>query len=129
MKKTYFLAFIFTLFLASQSFSQSALQPGTICLKHPAADNSAAFFSGSLVYQFEVFQVGSNENLSRIIAAFQKENDVESITVGTLTGDYQAFHLTLKKQKNKDWFATTFRKAGLNTIRINRRDIVTVDKM
>lgn len=129
MKKQSFFFAILTFFMVNFSFAQSSLQPGTICIKHPAAENSGTFFSGSMVYQFEVFQIGGAENMAKIISSFQKDKDVESITVGTLTGDFQAFHLTLKKQKNKEWFSSTFRKAGLNTIRINRREIVTVDKM
>ena len=129
MKKQSFFLTALILLMLQVGLAQSTLQPGTICLKHPAAENAATFFAGSLVYQFEVYKVGSNDNLTKVIAAFQKENDVESITVGALTGDYQALQLTLKKQKNKDWFAATFRKAGLNTIRINRREIVPVDKM
>jgi len=129
MKKTYLIFCMLSVFLTTVISAQTNLQPGTICLKHPAADNASTFFSNSLVYQFEVYQVGGAENLSKIISAFQKEKDVESITPGTLTGDYQAFHITLKKQKNKEWFGATFRKAGLNSIRINRREIVPVDKM
>jgi hypothetical protein len=129
MKNTRFLFSLVAALSIGFAVAQSSIQPHTICIKHPAADNANAFFSGSTMYQFEVYKVGSSADIAKVIAAFQKDAAVESITVGALTGDYQAFTLTLKSKKTKSWFVGTFKQAGLPAIRLNRLEIVAVDKM
>lgn len=111
------------------NISYSETPARTIVIKHPAANNPATFFSTSTVLTFEVFKPGSKEDVAAIIKALTKDGNVQSCTAGVLTGDYQAFTLTLKSAKDKAWFASLFKKAGLNTIKINNNPIVEVDKM
>lgn len=101
----------------------------TIIIKHPAASNPATFFSSGTVYTFEVYKAGSADDIAMIVKALSKDANVESCTEGVLTGDYKGFMLTLKSAKDKAWFASLFKKAGLNTIKINNNPIVAVDKM
>lgn len=109
---------------------QTAENPArTVFIKHPGAEDTKIFFSGTTTLLFEVYKVGSKEDITKILTAFRSDGAVESITEGKLTGDYQAFSLILNTAKNKEWFAKTFKKAGLNTIHINNHPTVPVDKM
>ena len=101
----------------------------TIVIKHPAANDPATFFSSGTMFAFEVYKAGSADEVAMIIKAMSKDPNVESCTEGRLTGDYKAFMLTLKSAKDKAWFAALFKKAGLNTIKINNNPIVEVEKM
>lgn len=129
MKQIRTLIALFALFLGTNMFAQTNLQAGTVVIKHPAADNSNSFFAGSNVYNFEVYKPGGAEAMAKIVAAFQSDPAVQAFSVGTLTGDYQAFTLVLKSKKNKNWFIAAFKAAGLNQVRINRSEPVTVDKL
>jgi hypothetical protein len=101
----------------------------TICLKHPAAADVNKFFSEITMLTFEVFKPGTKEDVANIISSLKNTAGIESVTEGNLTGDYQAITISLKSAKNKAWFTAQFKKAGLNTIRINNNPIVEVDKM
>ena len=101
----------------------------TIFIKHTTADDATKFFSSNTVVNFEVYKVGSKADINALIASFQKSKDVESMNLGITTGDYQAFTLVLKTTQNKQWFINEFKKAGLNTIKINRNAVVDVDKL
>ncbi len=101
----------------------------TICLKNSAASNTDSYFSSTTVFSFEVFKAGSKEDIAKIVKTLSKDAAVESCVEGALTGDYQAFTLTLKSTKSKAWFVSQFKKVGLNTIKINNNPIVDVDKM
>jgi hypothetical protein len=101
----------------------------TIILKHPAANNAAAFFSGNTAFMFEVFKPGSKEELNRMVKLLAADANVQSCNEGQQTGDYQAITLVLKSAKDKAWFASLFKKAGLTTIKINNNPVVDVDKM
>lgn len=101
----------------------------TIFIKHPAADDATKYFSSSTVVNFEVYKIGSKADINAMMASFQKDAAVESINLGVTTGDYQAFTLILKSAQSKQWFITEFKKAGLNTIKINRNPIVEVEKL
>lgn len=129
MKTLRFFSLLIAVLGFNAAIAQSNLQAGTVVIKHPSADNAAAFFSGATMYNFEVYKAGSAQELAKIVAAFQKDKDVESFTVGTLTGDYQAFTLVLKTKKSKTWFSTAFKNAGLNFVRLNRAEPVAVDKL
>jgi hypothetical protein len=113
--------------IVSINFSEIPVK--TICIKNPAAADANKFFSETKMVSFEVYKAGSADEIAKIIASLKKDAAVESVTEGKLNGDYQAFTITLKSAKNKAWFATEFKKAGLNTIRINNNPIVEVDKM
>lgn len=107
----------------------SEIPAKTVCIKNPSAADVNKFFSATTVLSFEVYKAGSKEEITKIINLLKKDADVESVSEGKLTGDYQSITLTLKSAKNKAWFATEFKKAGLNTIRINNNPIVEVDKI
>lgn len=101
----------------------------TICLKNPAASNPANFFSTSTVIMFEVYKPGSKEEMAKIVSSLKKDTNVQSCDEGNVTGDYHALTLNLKSAKDKAWFAALFKKAGLNTIKINNNPVVEVDKL
>lgn len=129
MKVSRFLSLFAALLSLNFAIAQSNLQAGTVVIKHPSADNAGTFFSGATMYTFEVYKPGSAQDLAKIVGAFQRDKDVESFSVGTLTGDYQAFTLVLKSKKNKAWFSTAFKAAGLSFVRLNRAEPVAVDKL
>lgn len=99
----------------------------TICIKNSAAGNVDGFFAHTTVLNFEVYKSGAD--LAKIVKSLKSSSDVESVTEGKATGDYQAITLTLKSNKDKAWFATEFKKAGLGHIKINNNPIVEVEKM
>jgi hypothetical protein len=101
----------------------------TICIKNPNAGDVANFFASTKVLNFEIYKAGDKADLKKIITALKSDANVESVTEGVLTGDYQAITLVLKKEQKKEWFITTFKKAGLNTIKINNNPIVEEDKL
>lgn len=101
----------------------------TIFIKSPMASDPNLFFSTNKALMFEVYKVGSGSDLEKIIKAFRSDPAVESFNSGTLTGDYQAFVLILKTNKDKAWFISMFKKAGLNTIKLVHNDVIPVDKM
>lgn len=107
----------------------SEIPAKTVCIKNPAAVDVNKFFSEATVLSFEVYKAGSAEEVTKMINMLKKSFAVESVIEGKLNGDYQSITLTLKSAKNKSWFATEFKKVGLNTIRINNNPIVEVDKM
>jgi hypothetical protein len=107
----------------------SEIPAKTVCIKNPSAADVNKFFAETTVLSFEVFKAGSADEIAKIVASLKKNSAVESVSEGKLTGDYQSMTLTLKSAKNKAWFASEFKKAGLNTIRINNNPIVEVDKM
>jgi len=100
----------------------------TVVLKHPAASNTTNYFSSATVITFEVYKVGSKAEMDNVTKTFMKEG-AESCIPGAVTGDYQAYTISLKNPKNKAWFASTFRKAGLTNIKINNNEAVGVDQM
>lgn len=104
------------------------VQRGTVCIKSPIADDPNQYFSTQVIYNFEVYKAGKTET-EMVLAAFRKDPAVESMASGILTGDYQAFNLVLKSQKNKEWFKSTFQKAGIKYVRINGHEPVPVEKM
>jgi hypothetical protein len=101
----------------------------TIFIKSPMAADPTAFFAASKALMFEVYKVGSGSDLEKIIKTFRADPAVESFNSGVLTGDYQAFVLILKTNKDKAWFSAMFKKAGLNTIKLVHNDVIPVEKM
>jgi hypothetical protein len=111
------------------SVNFSEIPAKTVCIKNAAAANVDNFFSQVTFLSFEVYKPGSADEVAKIVSNLKKDAAVESVTEGKLTGDYQQITITLKSAKNKTWFASEFKKAGLNTVRINNNPIVEVDKM
>ncbi len=111
------------------SINFSDIPAKTVCIKNPAAADANKFFSETKMLSFEIYKAGSQDEVAKIMASFKKDAAVESVTEGKLNGDYQQITITLKSAKNKAWFATEFKKAGLNNIRINNNPIVEVEKM
>ncbi|MES2680962.1 MAG: hypothetical protein V4635_13805 [Bacteroidota bacterium] len=101
----------------------------TVVIKHPMANDAAKFFSSSKIVNFEIYKPGSKEEFAKIIASLKKDAAVESVNEGTVNGDYHAVTIVLKSEKNKEWFAAEFKKAGLNTIKMNNNPIVEVEKL
>jgi hypothetical protein len=102
----------------------------TIILKHPMAADANTYFASGTFFHFEVYKPGSSDDVAKIVAALKSDPAVESVSLGALTGgDYQAITLTLKTAQNKAWFISEFKKAGLNTIRINNNPVVPVEKI
>ncbi|MDI1355854.1 MAG: hypothetical protein PSX36_13105 [bacterium] len=128
--------FAISLFVIASAFSpftagaQSSETPvRTAFIKHPGAEDAKTFFASNTNFLFEVYKVGSKEDIGKILSAFGKDAAVENISQGVVTGDYTAFSLSLKSAKDKDWFVKTFKKAGLNTIHLNNHPTVPVEKM
>jgi hypothetical protein len=101
----------------------------TICIKNPQAANANQFFSSSTVLMFEVYKAGSADDLAKILKVLNSDPNVESVSEGPLTGDFQALTISLKSAKNKAWFVALFKKAGLNTIKINNNPVTEIDKI
>lgn len=97
-----------------------------IVLKHPAANDAATFFATSTAISFEVYKPG---NMKKILAELAKDPEVENAKAGTVTGDYHQVTLSVKTTKDKMWYVSLFKKAGLNNIKINNNPVVEVDKM
>jgi hypothetical protein len=118
-----------TVSLASTAVVYNETPAKTIVIKHPDAADANKFFSKSTMLFFEVYKAGSKEELANIIKALKSDKNVESVTEGNVAGDYQGITIVLKSTKDKAWFATQFKKAGLNHIKINNNPVVEVSKM
>lgn len=101
----------------------------TIVIKNMAAEDINKYFSTGTIFNFEVYKVGTKADIDALIALFQKDAAVESLNMGTTTADFQAFTLVLKTAKDKQWFINAFKKAGLNSIKVNRNPVVEVEKL
>jgi hypothetical protein len=99
----------------------------TAIIKNPLAEDAGKFFATSTTINFEVYKVGSKDDVTALIAAFTKNADVESCNLGVTTGDFQAFTLVLKSAKDKQWFINAFKKAGIMTMKINNKAVVNTD--
>lgn len=98
----------------------------TIIIKSPAANDPATFFSTSTIYTIYIYKPG---DLSKIVSSFSKNAAVESCTKVTANSDYHELSLTLKATKDKMWFISLFKAAGLNKIKINNNPITELEKM
>jgi len=136
--KTLSIAFLLTGALAGTSaygkvnpavVKYSDLPAKTAVIKHPAAANVNAFFSDATLFHFEVYKIGSKQDIDMVIKAFTKDSNVESCTAGRVTGDYQAFDVSIKTKKDKAWFVSKLKQAGINTIKINNEPPVGVESL
>lgn len=114
---------------ASPAGIYNTMPDRTVVIKHPAAANVNTFFSSGTLFNFEVYKAGSKVEINKMLEDLKNDPAVESVTLGALTGDYQAFTLVLKAPKNKAWFVSAFEKAGLNTIKVNNNAPVAVNKL
>jgi hypothetical protein len=101
----------------------------TAVIKHPAASNINKYFSEATLFHFEVYKIGSQQDINMVITAFTKDSNVESCTAGVVTGDYQAFDVSVKSAKDKAWFVAKLKKAGVNTIKINNNPVVDIERL
>lgn len=138
MKTLYSLLFVLVLGLAnaapsadifnSYSFIKE-LPAKTVCIKHPLAADAAKFFSTGTSFHFEVFKPGSKTDLVSIIDKLKKVDGVENCIPGNVNGDYFSIELTLKTTKDKAWFMNAFKAAGLDHIKINNSEPISVEKL
>ena len=98
----------------------------TVCIKHPAAENVNKYFSEATVISFEVFKL---DDKATYIKYLQSNPDVESVTEGGLTGDFQMFTITMKTAKNKAWFVALLKRAGSRDIKINNMSVKSLDNL
>ncbi len=98
----------------------------TIVIKNPGADDTNTFFSNSKIYNFEVYKIG---DVKAVLELLKKDKNIEICTASNPIGDFTPIQLNLKNTKNKNWFISLFKTAGLNNIRINHKEVMTVDKM
>lgn len=103
--------------------------PKTIIIKNPQADNSAQFFSSAKMYFFEIYKPGNADEIKKLISLVKSQDGVEDFIQNSLYGDYLAFTLVLKANKDKAWFISFFKKVGLPFIRINHNEEIPVEKM
>jgi hypothetical protein len=101
----------------------------TICIKNPQAANADQFFSSATMLFFEVYKAGTSDEVAKLIKTLSADPNVDSVAEGVLVGDYQGITVVLKSQKNKAWFVSLFKKAGLNHIKINNNPVTEVDKI
>jgi len=115
--------------VAITAVSPSEPPAKTVFFKHPNAVDLNQFFSESKIYMFEVYKIGNKEDLAKVIKSLSSDKEVENVSAGVVTGDYQAIQMLLKTTKDTAWFIKQFQKAGLKTIKINNNPIVEVEKL
>jgi hypothetical protein len=98
----------------------------TVVIKHPEAADANKYFSTATTITFWVYKAGSADEIAQKL---KKHSDVASCGAGKLTGDYQEMTVTLKAAKDKAFWASLFKSAGLGHIKINNNEIVEMDKM
>ena len=101
----------------------------TVCIKHPDATDANKYFSTATIINFEVYKIGSADEVQKLIKILSADANVESCNAGTVTGDFSAFTLSLKSAKNKAYFVALIKKAGLLHIKINNNAAVEADKI
>ncbi len=134
MKKLVVYTFAALISLSSISKAEVTLIPTenpakTICIKNGKAADANTFFSSTTNLSFEIFKPGTKAEFDAIVNKLKATDGVENCIAGKVTGDFYAITLTLKSEKDKAWFAKTFKDAGLNHIKINNKEVVEVDKL
>ena len=69
------------------------------------------------------------DEIKKLISLVKSQDGVEDFIQNSLYGDYLAFTLVLKANKDKAWFISFFKKVGLPFIRINHNEEIPVEKM
>jgi hypothetical protein len=98
----------------------------TVVIKNPEAADANKYFSTTTTVTFWLYKGGSADEVTQKL---KKNSDVANCGSGKLTGDYQEMTVTLKTAKDKAFWASLFKSAGLGHIKINNNEIVEVDKM
>lgn len=101
----------------------------TICIKHPMANDANSFFSTTTNLFFEVHKPGSKADFTAILDKLKQMEGVQNVTPGNITGDFFGVNLSLKGLKDKAWFIQAFKKAGLEYIKLNNNEAVSLDKL
>ena len=101
----------------------------TVCIKHPEATDATKYFANATIVSFEIYKAGGAAEVDKIIKLLSSDANVESCTAGKVTGDFSAITLSLKTAKNKAWFVSQFKKAGLTHIKLNNSAPVEADKL
>jgi hypothetical protein len=101
----------------------------TVVIKNPEAADANKYFSTATTVTFWVYKAGSADDANKIAQHLKKNSDVANCGAGKLTGDYQEMTVTLKTAKDKAFWASLFKSAGLGHIKINNNEIVEMDKM
>ncbi len=101
----------------------------TVCIKHPEAADATKYFANATIVSFEIYKAGGAAEIDKIIKLLSADANIESCTAGKITGDFSAITLSLKTAKNKAWFVSQFKKAGLTHIKLNNSAPVEADKL
>lgn len=114
---------------AISAVSSKELPAKTICIKHPMANDANSFFSTTTNLFFEVYKPGSKADFTAILDKLKQTEGVQNVTPGNITGDFFGVNLSLKGLKDKAWFIQAFKKAGLEYIKLNNNEAVSLDKL
>ena len=130
LKFALLIVLFFNLFASAQNAPSQAptnqMPANTICIKDMGADDANTYFSNSQVYNFEIYKV---TDINKVLESIRKDKNIEGCLGGKVIGDYTQVMISLSSKQNKAWFIAQFKKAGLNTIRINHQEVKTVEKM
>jgi hypothetical protein len=125
----------FAMLLASFVFSnysvnaqQNETPKDTLVIKHPAATDLSRFFSGSTVYNLWIYSP-KPAALDELIKTFKNEKVVQDCTMGAAAGEYSEIVINLKEAKNKDWFISRFKEAGILFIKVNNNGAIAIEKI
>jgi hypothetical protein len=98
----------------------------TVVIKNPGAADANKYFSTVTTITFWVYKAGSTDEITQKL---KKNSDVASCGAGKLAGDYQEMTVTLKTAKDKAFWASLFKSAGMGHIKINNNEVVEMEKM
>jgi hypothetical protein len=98
----------------------------TVVIKNAEAADANKYFSTATTVVFWVYKAGTTDEITQKL---KKNSDVANCGAGKLTGDYQEMTVTLKTAKDKAFWISLFKSAGLGHIKINNNEIVEMDKM
>jgi hypothetical protein len=101
----------------------------TIVIKNPMASNINTFFSSNKMLEFEIYKVGSPEDLRLVLQNISNNKYVMSCNSGSIAGDFTHITLALKSNKDKACFISVFKKAGLGFIKINQAEVIAIEKL
>jgi hypothetical protein len=100
----------------------------TVVIKAGNSD-AGAYFSAASSVSFEIYKAGTPEDIQAIVKKIQGNKDVESASAGKVTGDYSMVNVKLKSAKDKAYWISLFKAAGLGHIRFNNNPVVETDQM
>ncbi|MGE0567846.1 MAG: hypothetical protein AB7O73_07845 [Bacteroidia bacterium] len=95
------------------------LPPKTICIKHALAGDADKLFSTETKLTFEIYKAGNSEELEKMIASFEANDNVDEVIKGSLNGDYQQIQIAFNDKVSKKIVVQMFKDAGLTYIKLN----------